>query len=284
MSALTTSKGTREQKDSFFSLLKSAVSEAAKIILKEMKPSRAGLQILLANGHVFKAAIIKAVTDTARELLAPALSENASAYEFARLTLGRAFITPEEVMRARRGVVYTPEQLTEFKRILPTQDIIQWAKSNGFILVAGPAKPLSLLEIRDLDPIFFYAKSGDWYAGDAEKFSRDDKVDVTWLMVRKEAVQDSFSKSWTEQTALLLEVEYVPNVAEVAWAVTTYKAVRGIYLMPNFYVRTSSVDALGNRVPVGLFGASGLAINDCWDVDRHGALAVVSARKLKMES
>lgn len=67
-------------------------------------------------------------------------------------------------------------------------------------------------------------------------------------MLRKEPVQGSTSKNWNEQQALLSENEVTPNVAEVAWCVTTYKAVRNTHLLPSVYVRTSSLDSGGRRV------------------------------------
>jgi hypothetical protein len=70
-----------------------------------------------------------------------------------------------------------------------------------------------------------------------------------------------------------------PNIAEVAWCVTTYKAVRDIYLLESLYVRTSSLDSDGYRVNVGDFDAVGLNVNFWQDDDRISTLGVSAGRK-----
>jgi hypothetical protein len=124
---------------------------------------------------------------------------------------------------------------------------------------------------------YFYSKSGGWYSD--QKFARNDKADTRWIVVRKEPVPDSTSKTWSEQQALLSDVEVTPNAAEVVWVITTYKAVRDIYLLPNIYVRTSSVDSVGIRVYVGHFDDEGLDVYYWGDDDRPSTIGVSSARK-----
>jgi hypothetical protein len=78
----------------------------------------------------------------------------------------------------------------------------------------------------------------------------------------------------------LSDVEYVPNDAEVEWGVTTYKAVRGIYLLPDVYVRTASRDyVVGGGVYVGSFADKGLFISGYWDSSRNVPVGIASARK-----
>ena len=86
-------------------------------------------------------------------------------------------------------------------------------------------------------------------------------------------------KDWDEQQALLSEVEVTPNAAEVVWAVTTYKAVQGVYLLPNVYVRTSSLGSDGCRVRVGDFDAEGLSVGHFWGDFRDDDIGVSAARK-----
>ena len=116
-----------------------------------------------------------------------------------------------------------------------------------------------------------------WYSD--QKFARNDKADTRWIIVRKEPVPDSTSKTWDEQQALLSDVEVTPNAAEVVWAITTYKAVRDIYLLPNIYVRTSSLDSGGDRVGVGDFDDKGLDVDGWRDDNRDSFVGVSSARK-----
>lgn len=200
-------------------------------------------------------------------------------WTLARSVLGNDFVAPEDIAKARRGVVYTPEEIAGLCKTLPNRKELQWLRDNGFILVAGPPKPMSLLEIRDLKNEYLYSKTGGWYSGDKEKFSRDDKATAKWLKLRKGPVPNSTSKSWSEQQPLLSDIEYVPNAAEAVWGVTSYKAVRGVYLLPNVYVRTSNLDSDGYRVSVGFFDAGGLYVYDDWDDDRYELLGLASARK-----
>jgi len=71
----------------------------------------------------------------------------------------------------------------------------------------------------------------------------------------------------------------VPNAAEELWCLTTYKAVRGIHLLPNCYVRVSSVGSDGDRVRVGHFDGAGIGVYSGWDDDRRSDLGVSAVRK-----
>ncbi len=199
-------------------------------------------------------------------------------YDLARTILGKDFISPEEVAKSR-GITYTDDQLAMFGDTLRSQEVLIWCRDNGYMVVAGPNKPMSLLAIRDLKSDYFYSKVGGWYAESKETFSQSDKADTRWIMVRKESVPGSTNKNWAEQQALLSEVEVTPNTAEFVWVVTTYKAVRGINLFPNVYVRTSSLGSHGSRVYVGIFDAKGLDVGHCHGDRRDGYLGVSAARK-----
>lgn len=207
------------------------------------------------------------------------MAEFESSYDLARRILGQDLITPEEIA-AVRGLTYTDEQLIAFADTLPSEDVLGWCQANGFMLVAGPPKPMALLEIRDLKPDYFYSKSGGWYANERERFSREENVKSTWLALRKGPVPNSTRKTWKEQQTLLSSSEYVPNDAEVEWGVTTYKAVRGISLLSDVYVRTFSLDAGGVRVDVGRFVAEGVSVSAYWDGVRYGFLGLASAREI----
>jgi hypothetical protein len=78
---------------------------------------------------------------------------------------------------------------------------------------------------------------------------------------------------------VLSSFEVVPNAAEQVWGMTTYKAVRGVYLLPSVYVRTSSVGSLCGRVFVGFFDENGLVVNGRGDHYRFDHVGVSSSRK-----
>lgn len=193
----------------------------------------------------------------------------------ARFILGDDFITPEEVANAR-GLVYTDEQLEALEISLPSLEWIARCRANGYMLLPNPAEAMSLLQIRDLKRDIFYSKEGSWYADQA--FAREEKTKAaTWLAVRKNIVPDSIDKNWQEQLTLISGIERVPNAAEACWALTTYKEVRGVNLIPTIYARTLSLDSHGDRVVVGDFVAEGLFIGSNEDHRRSDELGVSSA-------
>lgn len=206
-------------------------------------------------------------------------SMKAPDYELVRTILGKDFISPEEIMKSRKGITYTDEQLSQFGETVPAQEILEWCRDNNFMLVAGPNRPMSLLDIRTMKNGYFYSKEGGWYAEQKQKFSQNDKVETKWYMIRKDIVPESTSKNWDEQHALIADTEFVPNAPEFVWAITTYKAVRGIYLFGGIYARTSSLDSDGPHVDVGSFDDGGLHVLSHWDGVRFSYLGLSVARK-----
>lgn len=215
------------------------------------------------------------ITDNG-EIVTPTLPDGE---DLCRLILGDDYLSPEDVAKAY-GWSYSDDQLANFAETLPDMETVLWLRSNGYMLVATPPTDTNLLQVRDLDNQLFYSKSKGWYAESQHTFSREDVVKAgEWLMVRKEPYPNSRSKNWDEQKNLITEVEHVPNASEVAYAVTAYYKVRGVYLLKGIYVRTSSVDADGDRVIVGSFGGVGLHVHYYWDADRSDDLGVSSSRK-----
>ncbi len=208
-----------------------------------------------------------------------------STYELAYRILGEDCISADEVMLAR-GVQYTKDQLIELECNLPDQATLEWCQNNGTMLVPGPPITMSLLDIRSVNANFFRSKgpeAGDcsWYDLVEEKFATTDKAEaLAWIAIRKEPIEDSFSKNWSEQQALVADPLYVPNITEAVWALTTYKAIRHVYLLEDRYVRTSSVDMCGNHVQIGNFFAGQLHIDyEIWDNERIPCLGIWAARR-----
>ena len=261
-----TARITSDQQKQF----KRFVEDASDRALKEVDPDKDGLQRLFEKGGEFQTYIVAGIAR---------FTAKAPNYDLARTILGKDFISPEEIAKSRKGVVYTDEQLTDFGDTLPAQDVLEWCRDNGMMLVAGPPKAMSLLDVRDLKSDYFYSKKDGWYAEDRQTFSRNDNAESVWIALRKEPIAGSLGKNWSEQSDLISDPMSVPNAAEAVWGLTTYKAVRGVYLLPNLYVRTSSLDSGGRRVHVGIFDAGGLIVNYYWDDDRYGFLGLSGGRK-----
>ena len=261
-----TARITSDQQKQF----KRFVEDASDRALKEVDPDKDGLQRLFEKGGEFQTYIVAGIAR---------FTAKAPNYDLARTILGKDFISPEEIAKSRKGVVYTNEQLANFGDTLPAQDVLEWCRDNGMMLVAGPPSAMSLLDIRNLKSDYFYSKKDGWYAEDRQTFSRNDNAESVWIALRKEPIAGSLSKNWSEQSDLISDPMSVPNAAEAVWGLTTYKAVRGVYLLPNLYVRTSSLDSDGLRVNMGSFDARGLHIYYYWDDLRDGYLALSSGRK-----
>lgn len=262
---MTTQLITSDQSKQF----KRFVEDASDRALKEIGLDKDGLQRLIERGGDFQSHIVLGIKRFAAKV---------PNYDTARTILGQDFISPEEIATAR-GVTYTDEQLAKFGDSLPDQEALEWCRDNGMMLVAGPPKAMSLLDVRSIKADYFYSKEGGWYADKAQKFAKNDKAEPVWIALRKEPVADSRNKTWPDQQELVSAPMAVPNVAEAVWGITTYKAVRGVYLLPDVYVRTSSVDSGGNRVRVGDFDADGLRVDLYWDGHRDSDLGVSASRQ-----
>jgi len=197
-------------------------------------------------------------------------------YELARTILGKDFIPPERIMRSCKGIAYTNKQLAQFKKTVPAREILEWCRDNNFMLIAGPDRPMSFLEINVMRSNYFYFGKSGFYAD--RNFSQKDKVETKWHMICKVPAPESVLKSWEEQQDTISDVETVPNVAEFTWAITTYKKIRGVYLFHKFYVRTSSLDLDGNHISVGNFDKRGMFIDAIRDGLRFGLLGLSVTR------
>ncbi|MFZ2682194.1 MAG: hypothetical protein WAZ14_03825 [Patescibacteria group bacterium] len=197
----------------------------------------------------------------------------------AREILGNDFISPGEIEASRPGLVYSLLQWQELSNSVPSKEVLEWCRDNGFMLVAGPPRPMSLLEIHELDRGHLHSKEANWYAAESEAFASYDKAACRWLMLRKEPVPDSIEKTWDEQQQLLSSLEVTPNVAEQVWGLAIYKAVRGVGLLRFVYVRTSSTDSDGNRVSVGCFDRDGTILVPHYNHCRYDRIGISSSRK-----
>ncbi len=179
-------------------------------------------------------------------------------YELVRNILGEDFISPEDVMHSCKEITYSNEQLAHFSKTVPTQEILQWCRDNNFILIAGPNRPISLIEVREINNKYFRRKEKAWYTN--QKFSNEENVEPKWYMIRKYAAPYSTFKNWKEQELLISNDKFVPNAPEFVWAITIYRDLRGIYLFNEISIRTSSLDNDKDNVAIGLFNKEGLIV------------------------
>ena len=146
--------------------------------------------------------------------------------------------------------------------------------SRTHVLVAGGGGT-SIMDMRLAAPQVFYFNKA-WYAD--EEFANA-SVKRGWCLVRRDAVQGSTSKLWTEQEATMPEAEYIPPASTVVLAVILHYLETGERLMSALYVRTDDVDRTGRRGSVGRFAEHGLRIQSRGESLRDYYVGVAGARR-----
>jgi hypothetical protein len=193
--------------------------------------------------------------------------------------LGRDFLSLKEVAEVR-GLTYSDEQRAALAEAMPDAKKLEWLRDNEYILSAPPSSDLNLLAVRAIGKQLFYCQSAGWFADCRQDFSRDDVVKAgEWLMMSKKEYSNSYKKVWSDQQNLLAESERVPNAAEVAYIVTTYYMVRGVSLLTDVLVRTSSVDVDGHCVIIGDFRGKDLDVLDYLNNRCSEDVGILSTRK-----
>lgn len=240
--------------------------------------SKASAQRLIEMSEDDFVLVFRSALDSAGVLKLPTFQEPDS-HKAARHIMGKNFLGISEVVKAF-GVVSAQAQEV-LAKIPFSEETLHFCRDTH-VLVADIG--LSIIQMRKLVrrrlPRAFqehwYAQE-QWYA--YEEFAKRVE-DVRWRLIRKTSVENSMSKNWSEQTALLGEDEEVPTARQVVYAIILYFATTGERLFERIYVRTSDVDSDGFRAGVGNFVESGLGINGWSDDGRDvDVLALSSARR-----
>ncbi|MEK7639953.1 MAG: hypothetical protein AAB424_02360 [Patescibacteria group bacterium] len=190
----------------------------------------------------------------------------------ARDIMGSNFLGVEDIIK-HFGISLTDDEVSLLRDIRFTEAQLQECKDTHVLF---PGYPLSILEIRDRVPnAMFYSQ--DWY--NDEKFTKKEKVGLHWYLIRKDIVENSTSKTYQEQTALLTSNEEVPRACEVIYLIMLYFLAYQKRLFEKVYARCSNLSSDGNRVDVGNFDAKGLYVYSNWDDYRLVYLGVSSRRK-----
>jgi len=199
--------------------------------------------------------------------------EAAASQKRAREIMGKNFFGVEEAIK-HFGVNPTRQQLASLSEIPFSEAVLEQSRDTH-VLVA--VFPLSILEIRGkVEHKLFYSHEDAWY--NKQSFAKE-HGEVTWQLVHKTPVDNSTSKDWQKQQALLGKDDEVPSAQVMVYIIIGHYLATGERLFEHIYVRTSSVDSDGYRVGVGRFDSEGLYVNYFWDGIRNDYLGVSSARK-----
>jgi hypothetical protein len=198
----------------------------------------------------------------------------------AREIMGKNFLGIEETMR-HFNAAFTPEELATLAEIPFSEAELEECK-NTHLLVCG--YPMTILDIRAKAPNkkpkkTFYSYKDAWY--NTQAFATNEKVGLRWYLIRKTAVEDSFSKTFDDQKQLLGANDAVPRACELVYAVVLYFMVTGERLFETVYVRCFDLASGGFRVVVGGFDSVGLDVVDGWGDGPDGGFGLSSARKSK---
>jgi hypothetical protein len=201
--------------------------------------------------------------------------------------LGRSRTTNQELARKIMGKnFFGIEEAIQYFRVKPTKNerlsVIEWTEEelgnvrDTHVLVA--VFPLSILKIRNrVDRKLFYSHEDAWC--NTQAFAKENG-EAGWALVRKTAVENSTSKTWNEQQALLSKDEETPTARVMAYTIIGHFLATGERLFENIYVRCSDRDSYGDRIVVGYFDRDGLGVNGRWnDADRDRDIGVSAARK-----
>lgn len=193
-------------------------------------------------------------------------------WERARAIMGTNMFGLEEAIR--HFGVRPQQQELEALVTIPFSEEVLTACRETHILVA--VFPFSILVIRNKVAKKKLFWKTDWYNNQA--FAKE-RGEVGWHLVRKIPVENSTSKTWPEQQALLTETEETPKARIMVYTIIGHFLATGERLFERIYVRCSDLDSDGLRVCVGCFDADGLLVVYHWFDDRDDCIGVASARK-----
>jgi sulfur relay (sulfurtransferase) DsrF/TusC family protein len=189
-----------------------------------------------------------------------------------REIMGENFFGVEEAIK-HFGVNPTYTQLAALSEISFSEAVLEELKSTH---VLAAVFSLSVLETRGKvkDKGLFYNQN--WY--NKQPFAKE-RSEASWQLIRKTPVDNSFSKNWQEQQALIAEDDEVPSAQVMVYTIIGLYLSTGEQLFKQIYVRTSSVDSDGDRVSVGCFDSVGLRVFSYWGGYRFSDLGLASSRK-----
>ncbi len=164
-------------------------------------------------------------------------------FAFARGALGDDFLDPDTISGAR-GYLYDQEQLAKLAESLPSEEVLRELQRDGLVLIAGPPKPLSIIDMINDSPEF--RGHSEWVEDSDQLFSREDKVYPGWIALYKQAIP----LPPTDRSI----GEFVPNAAVVFWCVSAYCEAADELLFR--YGGAGSSSEAANGHPVSISGGS----------------------------
>jgi hypothetical protein len=210
------------------------------------------------------------------------MSNTYSSVGFANKYLKRDFISPLMLSKHqcdffRSHFQYQRRVMEELCDTVPSKDKLEWCKENNHVVAPGPAFNTNLFGVIGFDCRLFSFIRDWWYVDEKQKFTLTDLVSGgKWLTLRKGAFPNSRAKIWPEQQKLVVFPEYIPNATEASYVLAMFSKIYDISLLPDTWVTTSSVNAMGAPVAVGRQDLGSLDIRSFW-TNYPGALTGITS-------
>ncbi|MES2006732.1 MAG: hypothetical protein V4436_01335 [Patescibacteria group bacterium] len=172
------------------------------------------------------------------------------------------------------GVNPSKEQLATLDEVPFSEWTLKACKATH-VLVA--VFPMSILDIRSAceGQSLFYEQE-DWYSKHA--FAKD-RGKIGWHLIRKTPVENSASKTWSDQQALQGSDDKTPEAQTMVYTMIGHYKTTGKRLFEKIWVRCLDLELHSRRVEIGFFGAKGLYLINSGDDHRARNIGLASARK-----
>lgn len=194
-------------------------------------------------------------------------------------SLGNDCVTPEEIMKVRSDIVYTEQQLLDFKSTFPDTSVLYSLKMNKYCLVPQAPSPRSFWNIHESKPDYFKVMDREWFK--SRMYTQKDTTGIGWFAIKKFPIKDSMGKDLNGQKKLLFGSEYIPNVAEIVWSMMVFRDVRNEILFEGISVRSSSLDPVFHVI-VDNIDLKGISIMEGWDFVAGSRWGLAPAWKLQV--
>ncbi len=187
-----------------------------------------------------------------------------------REIMGNNFFGVEEAIK-HYGVNPTRQQLAVLSEIPFSEAVLEQLRDTHILVAVFP-------QIYGKAPELFGNHKDAWY--NKESFA-EEHGKVTWQLVRKTPVENSTSKKWQEQQALITKDDEVPSARVITYVIIGHRLATGARLFENIYVRTSSPSSDVTHILVGHFVQGGLFFDFYLDYLREDYIGLASARKVQ---
>lgn len=136
-------------------------------------------------------------------------------------------------------VSFTAEQREQLSIVPWTPEELEACKSTHVLF---PGYPVTLNELRKKVRRGFCSNLYCWDKELKEPFVNDERVTLTWHLVRKDLVPGTNGLAWEEQEQMVPDGEHIPNAVTFAFGIVLFWKTRNVRLFRKFAARTCSTE------------------------------------------